>query len=144
MEAKAGVDQRPTASRWIDGITQFLGTPVSVGAAISIVALWAIGGVVFGFTDAYQLIINTGTTIITFIMVFAIQHTQNRESRAVNLKLDELLRQTGADPRIVGAEDEPERLLKRQQEEEREMARRADGHASNGGRRGRSRSATRR
>jgi len=123
--AAAGIDQRPLVSRIIDGITEVLGTPLSVGAAVLLIVVWAIGGLIFGFSNAYQLVINTGTTIITFIMVFAIQHTQNRETRAVNVKLDELLRQSGADPQFVGAEDEPEQMLKQQQQQERAAARRA-------------------
>jgi len=106
-------------SRLIDRVTGVLGAPLAVAAAVWIVTVWAIGGLFFGFSDTYQLIINTGTTIITFIMVFAIQHTQNRETRAINLKLDELLRATGANAELVGAEDEPEKMLKDQQEAER-------------------------
>src|SRR5437870_4496340 len=117
-------DRRSITSRLIDGVTEVLGTPLAVGAAVWIVMVWAIGGFFFGFSDTYQLIINTGTTIITFIMVFAIQHTQNRETRAINLKLDELLRASGADAELVGAEDEPEKMLKEQQEAERQAAQR--------------------
>jgi low affinity Fe/Cu permease len=61
-------------------------------AALAIVALWTISGPYFGYSDTWQLFINTGTTIVTFLMVFLIQNTQNRESRIVTLKLDELLR----------------------------------------------------
>jgi len=124
QEPEPGVDQRPLISRVIDTMTESLGTPFAVVAAAAIVFIWAVGGLIFGFSDTYQLVINTGTTIITFIMVFAIQHTQNRETRAMNLKLDELLRKSGADPRVVGAENEPERMLKRQQEEEHMAAQR--------------------
>lgn len=60
-------------------------------AAISVVLLWLAGGPFFGWSDAYQLLINTGTTCITFIMVFLIQGAQNRDTRALHLKLDELL-----------------------------------------------------
>ena len=61
-------------------------------AAVSIVAVWGFTGPLFHFSDAWQLVINTGTTIVTFLMVFLIQATQNRDTRAVHLKLDELLR----------------------------------------------------
>jgi low affinity Fe/Cu permease len=61
-------------------------------AAVLVVAVWALTGPLFGFSDTWQLVINTGTTIITFLMVFLIQNTQNRESAAVQLKLDELIR----------------------------------------------------
>ena len=60
--------------------------------AAAIVILWALSGPIFGFSDTWQLVINTGTTVITFLMVFLIQNTQNRDSQALHLKLDELLR----------------------------------------------------
>jgi low affinity Fe/Cu permease len=65
-------------------------------AAVLVVAVWAITGPLFGFSDTWQLVINTGTTIVTFLMVFLIQNTQNRESAAVQLKLDELIRSSRA------------------------------------------------
>src|SRR5207248_1821340 len=61
-------------------------------AAILVILLWAVTGPIFGFSDTWQLLINTGTTVATFLMVFLIQNTQNRDSRAIHLKLDELLR----------------------------------------------------
>jgi low affinity Fe/Cu permease len=62
--------------------------------AVIIIAVWAITGPVFGFSDTWQLVINTGTTIITFLMVFLIQNTQNRDAKAIHLKLDELIKAT--------------------------------------------------
>jgi low affinity Fe/Cu permease len=62
-----------------------------IGAAL-VVIMWMISGPIFGFSDTWQLVINTGTTIVTFLMVFLIQNTQNRDTRALHLKLDELLR----------------------------------------------------
>lgn len=86
-------------SLWTGSATVFLG-------AILIVAAWAITGPAFHFSDTWQLVINTGTTIITFLMVFLIQNTQNRDSRAVQIKLDELIRATkGARNQYVGLED---------------------------------------
>jgi len=73
-------------------IAQWTGTPWSFALAISLVLLWAVSGPVFGYSDTWQLVVNTGTTIITFLMVFLIQNTQNRDAIAVQLKLDELLR----------------------------------------------------
>jgi low affinity Fe/Cu permease len=75
-------------------------TAVSVAAgsswafilALGVIVVWAVTGPIFGFSDTWQLVINTGTTIVTFLMVFLIQNTQNRDTRAVHLKLDELLR----------------------------------------------------
>src|ERR1700736_5742622 len=69
-----------------------LGSPWAFAAAILIIAVWATTGPVFHFSDTWQLIINTGTTIVTFLMVFLIQNTQNRDSQAMHLKLDELIR----------------------------------------------------
>ena len=73
-----------------------MGSPAAFVGACAIVIVWALTGPIFGYSDTWQLVINTGTTIITFLMVFLIQHTQNRDSRALQLKLDELLRSVGA------------------------------------------------
>lgn len=86
-------------SLWTGSASVFLG-------AVLIVAIWGITGPLFKFSDTWQLVINTGTTIITFLMVFLIQNTQNRDSKAVQLKLDELIRATkGARTTYVGLED---------------------------------------
>jgi low affinity Fe/Cu permease len=76
-------------ARWSSSI---LGSAWSFAAAISIILLWALTGPTFHFSDTWQLIINTGTTIVTFLMVFLIQNTQNRDAKAMHLKLDELIR----------------------------------------------------
>jgi low affinity Fe/Cu permease len=68
------------------------GHPLAFVAAVTIVAVWAITGPMFGYSDTWQLVINTGTTIITFLMVFLIQNTQNRDTAAIHIKLDELIR----------------------------------------------------
>ncbi|WP_084135997.1 low affinity iron permease family protein [Pollutimonas bauzanensis] len=72
-------------------ISNIVGTSWSFMTAIGLVVVWAVTGPLFGFSDTWQLVINTGTTIITFLMVFLIQNTQNREAVSVQLKLDELL-----------------------------------------------------
>jgi low affinity Fe/Cu permease len=69
-----------------------LGTSTAFVVACAMVVVWAVTGPLFGYSDAWQLVINTGTTIVTFLMVFLIQNTQNRDARALHLKLDELLR----------------------------------------------------
>jgi low affinity Fe/Cu permease len=71
-----------------------VGRPRSFFVAIAVIVVWAVTGPIFHFSDTWQLIINTGTTIVTFLMVFLIQNTQNRDAKAVHLKLDELLRAT--------------------------------------------------
>ena len=69
-----------------------VGSPVAFVGAVIIVLLWALSGTYFGYSDTWQLIINTGTTILTFLMVFLVQNTQNRDGKAMQLKLDELIR----------------------------------------------------
>ncbi len=71
-----------------------LGSVTAFVAAIGVVVLWAVTGSLFGYSDTWQLVINTGTTIVTFLMVFLVQNTQNRDSAAIQLKLDELVRST--------------------------------------------------
>lgn len=104
-------------------ITHAVGTPWALGVAALIVVAWGVTGPVFGFSNTWQLVINTGTTIVTFLMVFVIQASQNRDSRAIHLKLDELLRATkGARNRLIDAEHEVERDMER---DERDLQRRA-------------------
>ena len=71
---------------------EIVGAPWSFALAVGIILIWAISGPFFHFSDTWQLAINTGTTVITFLMVFVIQNTQNRDAKAIHLKLDELIR----------------------------------------------------
>ena len=85
---------RPTAlfsqfARWVD---RQVGRSSTFVLAIALVLLWAVSGPIFGWSDTWQLVINTGTTIVTFLMVFVIQNTQSRDTRAMQIKLDELIR----------------------------------------------------
>ena len=79
-------------SRFAKWTARAAGHPAAFMAAASIVVVWGVTGPIFKFSDTWQLVINTGTTIVTFLMVFLIQNTQNRDSHAVQLKLDELIR----------------------------------------------------
>jgi low affinity Fe/Cu permease len=79
-------------SRFANSTAQFVGHPSVFFAAVSVLLAWALSGPYFHYSDTWQLIINTGTTIITFLVVFLIQNTQNRDAKALHLKLDELIR----------------------------------------------------
>jgi low affinity Fe/Cu permease len=101
-----------------------VGHPWAFALALGIVVVWAITGPIFGFSDTWQLVINTGTTIITFLMVFLIQNTQNRDSHALHLKLDELIRaQDSARNRFINLEDMSDAELDELQEEFNRIAR---------------------
>jgi low affinity Fe/Cu permease len=99
--------------RFASRVTRWAGSPAAFCLAIIAVAVWAAVGPVFGFSENWQLVINTGTTIITFLMVFLIQQSQNKDSVAVHLKLNELLAASqNASNRMVGIEDLDEQALK--------------------------------
>src|SRR6201987_1791917 len=85
-------------------IEQLSGRPLAFVTALLIIAVWAITGPLFHFSDTWQLIINTSTTIITFLMVFVIQNTQNRDGAAIQAKLDELIRVSAARNTLIGSE----------------------------------------
>lgn len=107
-----------------DRVTRSMGSPFALATAGAIIILWAVSGPLLGFSDTWQLAINTGTTIVTFLMVFVIQNAQNRDAKAVHAKLDELIRaMDAARNEFVDAEDEPEDMLDRQLRELRALAR---------------------
>jgi low affinity Fe/Cu permease len=86
-------------------ITQFTGSTAAFGVALGVVVIWGVLGPVFGFSDTWQLVINTGTTIVTFLMVFLIQRSQNKDSLAIHLKLNELVSALqGASNRLIDVE----------------------------------------
>jgi low affinity Fe/Cu permease len=85
-------------------IDQLSGRPLTFAIALLIIATWALSGPLFNFSDTWQLIINTSTTIITFLMVFVIQNTQNRDGAAIQAKLDELIRVSAARNTLIGIE----------------------------------------
>lgn len=93
-------------------ITKATGSPGAVLVACSVIVIWALTGPIFQYSDTWQLVINTGTTIITFIMVFIIQHSQNKDTTAIQLKLNELIASdTRASNRLVNIEDLSEEEL---------------------------------
>lgn len=100
-------------TRFASAASEATGHYLTFIAAGVIVLVWAVSGPFFQFSQVWQLVINTGTTIITFLMVFLIQNTQNRDSRAIHLKLDELIRAANeADDAMISAEDDTDQELK--------------------------------
>ena len=93
-------------------ITQFTGSTAAFGCALGVIVVWALLGSVFRYSDTWQLVINTGTTIITFLMVFLIQRSQNKDSLAIHLKLNEIVAAlSGASNRLVDVESLSEKEL---------------------------------
>jgi low affinity Fe/Cu permease len=124
---------RPTKSRsrftrcakWTAHAT---GRPITFSLAVGVIVIWAITGPLFNFSDTWQLVINTGTTIVTFLMVFLIQNTQNRDAEAVQVKLDEIIRAIGnAKNELLDLEELEEKDLDEIKETYTAMARKARG-----------------
>ena len=111
-----------------------MGTPTAFGLALLAIVVWGLTGPAFDYSDTWQLVINTGTTIITFLMVFLIQTTQNRDTQAIHLKLDELIRAVEhARTELVDLEDLSDDELNRLQNQFEALRRQAAAHAKERG-----------
>jgi low affinity Fe/Cu permease len=112
--------------RFAKRASQLAGRPATFAIAAAVIVAWALAGPLFGFSDTWQLVINTGTTIVTFLMVFLIQNTQNRDTEALQVKLDELIRATrGAHNALLNLEELDEDQLERVRAEYEALAERA-------------------
>jgi low affinity Fe/Cu permease len=107
------------------------GRPGAFALAVAALVAWAVSGPLFGFSDTWQLVINTGTTIVTFLMVFVIQNSQNRDSEAIQVKLDELIRSIeGAQNKLLDLEELEQEQISDIRKEYRRLA--ADARNGNG------------
>ena len=119
-----------------DKVARAAGEPAAFLVACAIIVVWAFMGPFVGFSDTWQLVINTGTTIVTFLMVFLIQNTQNREGTALQAKLDELIRSSNAKNMFIGIEHLPQAEIDKFSQLCAEARSRADDHDEGGGARG--------
>lgn len=113
-------------TRFAKWASRAAGRPMAFVIAVTVLLVWAVSGPIFGFSDTWQLVINTGTTIVTFLMVFLIQNTQNRDSEALQVKLDELIRATkGAQNALLDLEELEEDELDKIRDDYEKLAERA-------------------
>ena len=124
---------RSAFSRFAKWTARATGRPITFGLAALVIVVWGVTGPLFGFSDTWQLVINTGTTIVTFLMVFLIQSTQNRDAEAVQVKLDEIIRAIGnAKNELLDLEELEEKDLDEIRQTYTEMAQKArEGRARN-------------
>ncbi len=113
-------------TRMAKAASSFTGRPACFVLAVAILLVWALSGPMFGFSDTWQLVVNTGTTIVTFLMVFLIQNTQNRDTEAMQIKLDELIRVSrNANNALLDLEEMEEHELDTLRAHYEDMARKA-------------------
>jgi len=112
-------------TRFAKKTEQLAGRPVAFGLALGTIIAWLVTGPLFGFSDTWQLVINTGTTIVTFLMVFLIQNTQNRDTAAIQIKLDELIRVSRGHNALMDLEELEEAEIERFRRKYEELAARA-------------------
>lgn len=109
-------DQSTSYLRCLSSVTSWLGSIPAILASVGLVILWLMSGPFFAFSDTWQLLINTPTTVITFWMAFIIQNTQNRDGRAIQTKLDAILKSIENVPdELMGLEDKPEEEIRQEQ-----------------------------
>lgn len=121
-------------TRLAKAASRFTGRAISFNLAVLVILLWLVTGPLFGFSDTWQLVINTATTIITFLMVFLIQNTQNRDTEAIQIKLDELIRSTqGAHNALLDLEELDEKTLDAFREKYEALALKARSQIAGGG-----------
>ena len=102
-------------TRFTTAVSTVLGRPWVFAAALALLVVWALSGPILGFSDTWQLVINTSTTIVTFLTVFIIQNTQNRDNLAMNLKQDAIMKKLGINENdLIEAEDETDKKLEKQ------------------------------
>jgi len=127
-----------TLSHWFGQFgkraAHYTGQPLSFILAVALIVVWAVTGPIFAFSDTWQLVINTGTTIVTFLMVFLIQNTQNRDTGAMQAKLDELIRAIeGAHNALLDLEELDENDIERIRKDYRKLAAEARKQLADGG-----------
>ena len=122
-------------TRFANGAARATGKPATFLLALLVVVVWGVTGPLFGFSDTWQLVINTGTTIVTFLMVFLIQNTQNRDAEAMHVKMDELIRALeGAHNALLDLEELEDKDLDQVRDRYRKLAAKARRDIERGGR----------
>lgn len=121
-------------TRLAKAASRFTGRAISFNLAVLVILMWLVTGPIFAYSDTWQLVINTATTIITFLMVFLIQNTQNRDTEAIQIKLDELIRSTqGAHNALLDLEELDEKTLDEFRDKYEALAEKARNQIAGGG-----------